>query len=346
MNYITTHQKPPLSFPSVSGAICTFNSQYAGLPLKSHSVAVVGTQSGSGTPSPSNPRALNGWDSLYIRNTQKNAFDASLVQNIATEGNYTGGGYRSKPIWLTPNTKYTVSFNSGVSSSSPILLINNTQAVNSSGYLDLRNSSGSKTFTTDANGCLYIGAYASDDNTINARINASNIQVELGETATTYEAYNGTTATIPFGSTIYGGNYDAVSGVLTVTHGFATFDGSADENWTNVLGAFNIIIDEAKQIQTPMCNLFNAVASRALGFLNDLECAFANVGAKNLNFKYSSVADLTAWKSFLSANNVQVCYELATPQTIQLSPVRVETQLVNNIFADTGDTTLQYIKLG
>lgn len=31
---------PSLSFPSVSGSLCTFNSQYAGLPLKSHVVEV------------------------------------------------------------------------------------------------------------------------------------------------------------------------------------------------------------------------------------------------------------------------------------------------------------------
>jgi hypothetical protein len=28
-------QKPPVYFPTVTGAICSFNSQYAGLPLKS-----------------------------------------------------------------------------------------------------------------------------------------------------------------------------------------------------------------------------------------------------------------------------------------------------------------------
>ena len=31
---------PSLSFPSVSGAVCSFDSQYAGLPLKAHEVAI------------------------------------------------------------------------------------------------------------------------------------------------------------------------------------------------------------------------------------------------------------------------------------------------------------------
>ena len=35
-----SYLKPPISFPTVSGSVCTFNSQYAGLPLKSHTVDI------------------------------------------------------------------------------------------------------------------------------------------------------------------------------------------------------------------------------------------------------------------------------------------------------------------
>jgi hypothetical protein len=35
-----SHLKPPISFPTLTGSIVTFNSQYAGLPLKSHKVNI------------------------------------------------------------------------------------------------------------------------------------------------------------------------------------------------------------------------------------------------------------------------------------------------------------------
>ena len=47
------------------------------------------------------------------------------------------------------------------------------------------------------------------------------------------------------------------------------------------------------------------------------------------------------FKSAMSG--VQLCYELATPQTYQLTPTEVTTLLGDNtIWADTGDTTAEY----
>ena len=42
---VQSNKKPSVSFPSQTGSIITFNSQYAGLPLKSHKIAV-SSQSG------------------------------------------------------------------------------------------------------------------------------------------------------------------------------------------------------------------------------------------------------------------------------------------------------------
>lgn len=47
----------------------------------------------------------------------------------------------------------------------------------------------------------------------------SNVQVEIGDTATAYEPYRGESFTMEFGGTVYGGSLDWNSGVLTVTHG-------------------------------------------------------------------------------------------------------------------------------
>lgn len=64
---------------------------------------------------------------------------------------------------------------------------------------------------------------------------------------------------------------------------------------------------------------------------------------------YSSLEDIQALieAQYNSNTPVEVVYELATPTTIQLPPCLIDTlEGVNNIFADCGDTTLEYLKAG
>lgn len=50
------------------------------------------------------------------------------------------------------------------------------------------------------------------------------------------------------------------------------------------------------------------------------------------------------WRTWLASNPLQLCYELATPVTYHLTPQEVDTLLgVNNVWADTGDTTAEYV---
>ena len=52
---------------------------------------------------------------------------------------------------------------------------------------------------------------------------------------------------------------------------------------------------------------------------------------------------IDGFKQWLSQNPIQLCYELATPLTIQLTPNQVNSLVgVNNIWADSGDTEVEY----
>jgi len=53
----------------------------------------------------------------------------------------------------------------------------------------------------------------------------------------------------------------------------------------------------------------------------------------------------TSTTDFVSAvNGHQLVYELATPQTYHLTPQEVDTLLgINNVWADTGNTTAEYV---
>ena len=164
-----------------------------------------------------------------------------------------------------------------------------------------------------------------------------------------------TTYTITIGSTVYGGEYDARTGVLTVTHGFRTindltgFDSMSSPsahvfraNSTNLVGVEYVSEDVPTRA---ICSHFDAKAYGHISTSNNGKFAISNQQNKRIVFvayDYSTVSD------FLTAvGTAQIAYPLATPTTIQLPPCPIDTlQGVNNIWADTGETTVQYIKIG
>ncbi len=150
---------------------------------------------------------------------------------------------------------------------------------------------------------------------------------------------NGTTETIPFGQTIYGGSLNVVSGVLTVTHKKITFTGDSSENWyyTSSLNRVYIYVSDAvADITTP-------IISNIIGF-NSSYTPSDYTGHINPqgNFEIFAPATITNandWKTWLSSNNIELVYKLTTPTTIQLDSKQIQTiaNSVNNIYADTGD---------
>lgn len=235
--------KPPLSFPSVSGSIVTFNSQYAGLPLKSHKVAVTATQSGSGTPSPSNPRSINGYSAININHS-------------------------------------------------------------------------------DA------------------------------------DTSNPTVYTIQIGSTVYGGEYDARTGVLTVTKASVILDSSkvpTSEAYVQYNSATDVYSWTYDHILVGVTNQANVICDK-LSLSADaynrtsggkFYCTTGLSERIYVSMEGSVVGSKAGMIQWLRDNTPLFVYELATPTTIQLPPCPIDTLLgENNIWADTGDTTLQYPKFG
>lgn len=76
---------PTASAVTVSGAVASFKSEFA-LPLKSAKFNLVAQQSGSGTPSPTNPRAISGFSQISVSDNG----DSHIVQLGDT---YYGGEY-------------------------------------------------------------------------------------------------------------------------------------------------------------------------------------------------------------------------------------------------------------
>ena len=203
-----------------TGAVASITDGTA-LLMPSLKVGIEPVQEGSGDPGPENIRPISGWTEANVTRSGKNLFDKSVYETLNQDYDYISDSYKCMIIKLKPNTKYTCSLSAESTDSNGLILLNNVREVNSVGYFDFRKASDTKTYTTDSNGYLYIGAYASTSNIQNRLSNVS-VQIEEGSSATTYTPYNGQTYTIQFKDgdnplTVYGGTLDVTSGELTVT---------------------------------------------------------------------------------------------------------------------------------
>lgn len=178
------------------------------------------------------------------------------------------------------------------------------------------------------------------------------------ETDSTYEPYNPQSQSIQVSwqteaGEVYGGYVDLVSGVLTIDRVSVEYEGSNDEAWTMSTGGsgdtswhqFYTPRTSAKNSLNAICNRFPTkdIAYRGT---ESLLVAYTDrtfrIALKDSDLLITSVDD---WKTWLSTNNLQLVYELATPITYQLTPTQIKSLLGNNnAWCDTGDVNVKYNK--
>ena len=157
----------------------------------------------------------------------------------------------------------------------------------------------------------------------------------------TYDTTLTPTATIPLGRTVYGGTLDVLAGEGESQLVSKTYSGAESENWRYSSGRFNILLGDAPDDSTSrmevLCNIGKyASTGSAVGTIFLYGKFLYYYAPSNI----TTVADFKAW---LASNNLQVVYPLASPITFSVTPHTIKTLLgVNNIWADSGDTTLEY----
>lgn len=322
-------KKPPVYFPTVTGSICSFRSQYADLPLKSHTIALTATESGSGTPSPDNVRPISGYSAINIANASEDLYHDITVQNgyLDTYGNIQASGVSSVTDYI-PVVEGLVYY-----------------------YYDYATAA-----LGPRNICIYddskqFVSYIAYE-TVNKKVyfsipsTGAYVRITIDRNYTNQHLYNGTTTTIQIGSTVYGGEYDAKTGVFTVTHGISTFKGLNEEGW-NISGEgtsrrFRIELNGSNNTQS-ISDRFSWVSSNS-GVWGKFRIASNQL---LLLDNTSVMTDVSALKTWLSNNNASFVYPLAEPFDIPLGGINLLAQEgQNNIFADCGDTTLEYLKAG
>jgi hypothetical protein len=169
------------------------------------------------------------------------------------------------------------------------------------------------------------------------------------------------TITISLGGTYYGFNVDLENGTVTVTHKLYTFDGSDDENWTlaatGTNRVFRYMTAFSEGIKKAGVNTYISNIAKKTTVINNMENTgytfwyFRTTDSQSTNNRQllvgTPVADvdmtLKEFKQMLANTPMIICAELATPQTITLTPQTVSLlKGRNTLWTDGDEISLTY----
>ena len=356
----------PLQVKTASGAIASFPDGANDVPISEGTFYIAPSQSGTGTPSPSNPRPIVGYTGMTIQQTGKNLIrldSNTLVEAYNSTATYIDNGAKveatgtySRAVWKIPTkigVTYTVSYkglrNTGYGR---VYYSWEYSTANRYGLTILTETETSYSFTFTAEHD-YLYFYIYNTSSVNSgHTTVKDVQVEVGSTATTYEAYKAETPIVDaFGRTIYGGER-STDGTLTETWEAIAFDGSDDENWqTGVVGTYRRTF-LSRTLKTTNCyanmlcdkmeaspdseNVDRGFSCRSTNYDSDRLYVFVPLSE-------TSITDVTTFKTWLSNNPITICYPPNTPNEYSLSPISLSTYYGdNNVWCDTGDTSASY----
>lgn len=338
-------------------------------------------QEGSGEPSPDNIRPITGWTGAGLTRCGKNLLGVDFSAPTAKSGTTTkaiGSGVRVTSTdaasnytwarWITSipiesidlvGKTFTLSCQASPSGdNTPQMFMSVYDAggvrVGTSNFTPGTGKLVLKYTITESDVAhgnrLGLTLYALSTGTAGSGVYSeyTNVQIELGSTATAYEPYQGDTYAADFGQTVYGGTLDWNTGVLTVEWKLVELNGA--ESWNdNGTNAYYLTNYASVNTDSVISNTFHTGTD-----YNIYKISVAmNVAAALLVFYHdgSQYATKDEWKSYLAAKYaagtpVQVCYKLATPTTLQLTPYDLRMlDGINNVYSD-GDTNYAIFNSG
>lgn len=325
---------------TASGAIATFESEYA-LPLRDLEIEINCLEQGDGNPkSPSNPYTLTGFTSANISIVGANLYDSSTVNSgkfLNASGVETSNANYAYSDYITVKGGATYYYPSLIAGVYAVF------AYDSSKTLIDKYRQTNHQYTLPENAC-YVRV-----NMLDADKNTNFFNYPATDTA--YHAYNSASNTTAISwqdeaGTVYGGSLDVTSGVLTVTHGGIDL---GDLTWSNASGNLSSSSGIATDVKAPSANTqaFNGLCSvyevAPRTGISDKQIAVQTNG--NIVISDTGIAGMTGAQIKTYLTGFILVYELATPQTYQLTPAQITTlaNSVNNVFTDTnGDTSLEY----
>lgn len=165
-------------------------------------------------------------------------------------------------------------------------------------------------------------------------------QIEFGSTATAYEPYQGTSVTMAFGQTVYGGTLKVLTGILTVDRAIMLISGLT---WTATSSSGRDFfrtsnLDYIKSGSSCLTSNIPFVGNTSVGNMPDGSLALIGTQFRLYDTSLTDSASLVT-----KYGTGQIVYELATPITYTLTAQQMSTLLGdNNIWADTGNVNVTY----
>ena len=340
--------------------ICSFTNS-AVTPIDSLKVYFTPRQSGSGDPSPSNVREIQGWTELETTKCGKNLLDLSSLTNktgitysnnqITATGSdlYKAAGTNNKlKIFIPANTVFSASFNASTSGNGFLFCVGYEDGTGEILITVLNNVKTSTYFTYTGSKSKNIVeiAFGSWSNGSNIW-HLSNMQVEIGNSPTSFEPYCGQTISVNWANdagTIYGGYVDLVKGEIIATHMKFVDDGNEDSDaWKKKSSHNNMIVyvrsDVLNSISTNIRTIqTNYCTSPLSGLLWQADISSAAISAGLRIIVPDSISSNNLLVQYLYEHPLEIVYQLTTPISYPLSPIQLQTLLnQNNIWSNTNN---------
>lgn len=339
-----------------SGSIATFNDGGNGIPLKSCEVEIVAQQAGSGTPSPSNPRAISGFDSVDVNVIGANLIDGySIAQSLQAKGgtlntttktiSYSGQVAGNVGVIFTnfkPNTAYTffVRANANSSSQNANMRFVYTNSSNLTftnlplGQQTVFVSDPSKTIASFA--CVWTGGTTTLDYEYLGLM-------EGVKTVDDFKAYQINTYTLSLPSTCYGGSGD-VCKANGISNKYVRYDmGSLNWTYLSTQNEFYVENTTLKINGEVLCEIYDKTDLKYT--LMPDKSITTNI--ENFGTRATIIVKDTSYTSandFITAvTGKYLIVELDTPTQLTTSALSIPTLSgTNNIYANCGDVDVEY----
>lgn len=312
-------------------------------------------QEGEGDPSPDNIRLIKGRDGVKVERCGENLlnikpFNKFTKNGITFEYVPDGGIHMSGtstaiadgpvfPFWHLPPGKYYGL--DGVNEVLPAFVVQRNGKpwwITAKGIFEI--------LAGDVAKYWYMAVKA--DTTIDETIYP---YIVAGTTApTAYEPYIGDTYTAELPETVYGGEVDVTTGVLTVNRGFISYNG--EEPWY-VDGKFlqdgsDYYYTLPKMEDALDTNTTHVICShyKNARIANKTKDNGVDVVWASIRIRWGAEMPISDWKAQLAGwyaegKPLQIAYELAEPYTVQLTPQQIAALPgVNTLYTDSGDISV------
>ena len=346
---------------TVSGSIVTIDNIDDVLGVKSLVTEITPIQSGSGTPSPSNVRAISGRTQVNATRTGKNLFSISAYSSVSNGITFTVNDDGTVTVSGTATAlavKNLGTYNLPTSDTARNYLLNGCPSGGGNTYyLDCRDDANAqvvdygnypegKPFTSTGQTGKQVRIVVPSGVTMNNVVFKPMIRFTPSDA--TYEPAKTETYATDLGRTVYGGTLDMTTGLLTVTHAIVDMGSLTWSRTTSYAHPvfYSTISAKGTASAGTLSSAFNtltqavASASNFASYSSDYDVASSNSNTQ-VYVRWDAKTDATSFKTAVTGQTL--VYPLATPQIYMVAPASVELIAGDNsLWSDSGNITATY----